>query len=508
MKPSREFLSSLLLFQNLQDFLDMYYEACAVLQTEQDFYDLMYAYLRQATIDGVYVTEIFFDPQTHTERGVAFDTVINGLHHALIDGYLNFGIKGSLIMCFLRHLSEDSAVATLKEAMPHLDKLVAVGLDSGEVGNPPSKFKRVFKKAAKLGLKLVAHAGEEADPSYITEALDLLHVRRVDHGVRCLEDQAVLKNLVDKKIPLTTCPLSNKKLQVTSRFLSGRNVTKDLLREGVMVTINSDDPAYFGGYITQNFLVTAKEAGLSEKEVCQICRNSFNATFLPDTEKQYFQRRIDEFNVIMGCCPPPRSITFFGSRSPLAGSKEYEWCSRVAELFASRGFSIVNGGYNGLMEAASRGGASGAKHSTASNVEVKGVLAPRVFSGRHSTGNPFLTRIVMSRSINERIGKLVSASEYIFVSGGTIGTLTELLVAWNEAAVRPMHGGTTKKLYLLKSFWQETISRLMAAVGIYPEDCKLLTFVESAEEVVRLVEQDWDRRAAQGWSQNGTEDTQ
>lgn len=486
--------------QNLQDFLDMYYEACEVLLTEQDFYDLMYDYLRRATVDGVYVAEIFFDPQTHTKRGVAFDTVINGLHRALIDGYLNFGIKGSLIMCFLRDLTQESAIETLKQAMPHLDKLVAVGLDSGEVGNPPSKFEDVFKMASDLGLKLVAHAGEEAGPAYITEALDVLHVQRVDHGVQCLKDEAVLKRLVDGKIPLTTCPLSNETLKVNSRFFGGRNVTKELLSKGVMVTINSDDPAYFGGYITQNFLSTAKEVGLTEKEVCQICRNSFNATFLPETEKAFFQRKIDQFNVAMGYSTPPRSVTFFGSRSSVKGSKEYESCSEVAELFASHGFSIVNGGYSGLMEAASRGGAEGAKISKTPGVEVEGILAPRVFSGRHSTGNPFLTRVVMSRSINERIGKLVDAAEYIFVSGGTIGTLTELLVAWNEAAVRPMHGGVTKKLYLLKSFWQETVSRLMEAVGIYPEDCKLLTFVDSAEEVVKMVEQDWDRRAAQTWN--------
>lgn len=488
------------LFQDLQDFLDMYYEACAVLCTGQDFYDLMYAYLHRATIDGVYVAEIFFDPQTHTERGVSFDTVINGLHRALVDGYLNLGIRGSLIMCFLRHLTEKSAIKTLKQAMPHLDKLVAVGLDSGEVGNPPNKFERVFKMASELGLKLVAHAGEEAAPAFIKEALDILHVQRVDHGVRCVDNEVLLQRLVDEKVPLTVCPLSNKKLQVTSRFLGGRNVVKELLDKGVVVTLNSDDPAYFGGYITENFLCTVKEVGLTQKEVCQICRNSFDATFLPEMEKRFFQRKIDQFNVAMGCGPPPRSVTFFGSRSPTAGSKEYKRCLEVAELFASRGFSIVNGGYNGLMEAASKGGAEGAKKSTIPDVTVDGVLAPRVFSGRHSTGNPYLTRIIMSRSINDRIGKLVDASEYIFVSGGTIGTLTELLVAWNEAAVRPMHGGVPKKLYLLKSFWQETISRLMAAVGIYPEDCKLLTFVESAEEVVRLVEQDWEQRAAQGWN--------
>lgn len=457
----------------------------------------MYAYLRRASIDNVYVAEIFFDPQTHTERGVSFTAIITGLHRALVDGYLDFGIKASLIMCFLRHLSQDRAIDILTQATPHLDKLLGVGLDSGEVGNPPSKFERVYKMAAGLGLKLVAHAGEEAYPAYITEALDLLCVRRIDHGVQCLKDEAVVQRLVEGHTPLTTCPLSNEKLQVNSRFFGGRNVTLDMLNRGLLVTINSDDPAYFGGYITDNFLVTVKEAGLTEKEVCQICRNAFNATFLPEPEKRYFQRKIDLFNVAMGYATPPKSVTFFGSRRPIQGSEEYEKCAEVAALFASRGFRVVNGGYHGLMEAASRGGSEGAKNaSPPTNAAVEGVLAPRVFSGRHATGNPFLTKAIVTRTISERLDSLVNASEYFYVCGGTIGTVTELMMAWNSATVRPCHGGIVQKLYLLRPFWEECIGSLASALGIYPEDQALLTFVDSAEEVVMLVEEDWKQRQA------------
>ena len=481
------------LLQDLQDFLDLYYAACDVLRTEQDFYDLVYAYLRRATIDSVYVAEIFFDPQTHTERGIPYDVVVNGLHRALVDGYLDFGIKGSLIMCFLRHLSEESAMATLEQAVPHLDKIVAVGLDSGELGNPPSKFERVYKRARGLGLKLVAHAGEEADSAYIVEALDVLKVQRVDHGVQCLKDEEMVRRLARDKVPLTTCPLSNKKLQVNARFFNGRNVTKELLDAGLKISINSDDPAYFGGYITENFLVTASEVGLTEKEVCQICRNAFNSTFLPECEKQFFQQKIDLFNVSVGAAPPPKSVTFFGSRKPRPGSQEYEDCARVAKMFASRGFRVVNGGYNGLMEAASRGGLEGAKTT---NVPVRGVLAPRVFSGRHMTGNDFLTHRVMARSISDRLERLMNSSEYFFVSGGTIGTLTELVMVWNESTVRPCHGGLVKKVFVLRSFWEAVLGQLMETIGIYPEDRKLLTFVESGEEVVRLVEEDWAQRQA------------
>ncbi|MGB5345863.1 MAG: adenosine deaminase, partial [Woeseia sp.] len=229
-------------FSDLQSFLDIYYAGAAVLRTRQDFFDLTYAYLERAAADNVRHVEIFFDPQTHTERGIAFDVVLDGIHDALEAGEAKLGITFRLILCFLRHLSADDAMATLEEALPHKQRIDAVGLDSSEVGHPPSKFTRVFDRARDKGLPTVAHAGEEGPPEYIWEALDLLKVRRIDHGVRCLEDAALVERLMTEQVPLTVCPLSNVKLRVF-KTLEEHNL-KDLLAAGLCVTINSDDPAY------------------------------------------------------------------------------------------------------------------------------------------------------------------------------------------------------------------------------------------------------------------------
>ena len=487
--------------QDLQDFLDMYYKACNVLQKEEDFYDLMYAYLKRASIDNVYVAEIFFDPQTHTARGIPFDVVINGLHRALVDGYRDFSVQGSLIMCFLRHLTEEDAIQTLEQAKPHLDKILGVGLDSGEKENPPSKFQRVYKMASDLGLKLVAHAGEEVGPNYIWEALDVLRVKRIDHGVQCLKDPQLVERLVKEKMPLTTCPLSNHKLQVNSRFFDGRNVIRELLEKGLNVTVNSDDPAYFGGYITENFLVIAEE-GLTERDVYQICRNAFNSTFLSCVQKQYYLREIDHYNVVMGCTPPPRSIGIFGSRSPKPGSPEFERASEMAKLCATRGFRVVNGGYSGIMEATSSGARAGGSEVPSTAVfeggnnagEVRGVIAPRVFTQRGVAGNEFLTQSVIAHDIGTRMFNLIHSSEYLFAFGGTIGTLTELMAAWNAAAVRPLFGGVPQKIFLLRSFWEKTLKDLIDATGMHKEDVALLTFVDSAEEALEMIERDLKER--------------
>jgi adenosine deaminase len=260
-------------FTNLQSFLDIYYEAAGVLLQERDFYDMTMAYLRRAAADNVRHAEIFFDPQTHTARGVPFAMVINGIARALADG----GISARLILCFLRHLSAESAMATLEEALPFKEHIVAVGLDSSELGNPPSKFAAVFARARAEGFLAVAHAGEEGPPSYIREALDLLHVRRIDHGVRCLEDPALVEELVARQIPLTVCPLSNVKLRVFPS-MKEHNLRKLLLR-GLRVTINSDDPAYFGGYIVDNYLAVAEALALTEDEIRQLAQNSLDASF-------------------------------------------------------------------------------------------------------------------------------------------------------------------------------------------------------------------------------------
>jgi adenosine deaminase len=266
-------------FTDLQSFLDIYYAGAAVLQSRQDFYDLTYAYLERAAADTVRHVEVFFDPQTHTKRGIAFTEVLEGIHGALEVGEAQLGITFRLIMCFLRHLSVDEAMATLDSALPHKACIHAVGLDSSEVGHPPSKFTRVFDRAREAGLLTVAHAGEEGPPEYIREALDLLKVLRIDHGVRCLEDPELVARLVDEQIPLTVCPLSNVKLRVFDK-LEQHNLAK-LLNAGLCVTVNSDDPAYFGGYIGDNFLQVQQALGLDAKRLQTLARNAFTASFLP-----------------------------------------------------------------------------------------------------------------------------------------------------------------------------------------------------------------------------------
>ncbi len=271
-------------FHNLQSFLDIYYAGANVLVHEQDFYDLAWAYFEKCAEDKVVHTEMFFDPQTHTERGVEFATVLNGLKRACTDAKDKLGISSQLIMCFLRHLSEEDAFKTLEQALAFKDDIIAVGLDSSEVGHPPSKFERIFAKAREAGFLIVAHAGEEGPPEYVWEALDLLRVNRIDHGVRSDEDPALLQRLIDEKMPLTVCPLSNLKLCVVED-MAEHNIHR-LLKQGVHVTINSDDPSYFGGYMNDNFLAVHTALNLSNDELKQLAINSFEASFIDSAEKQ------------------------------------------------------------------------------------------------------------------------------------------------------------------------------------------------------------------------------
>ena len=279
-------------FRDLQSFLDLYYAGADVLRDEDDFYALTTAYLRRAHADGVVHVEIFFDPQTHTERGIAFTTVLDGIRRALVDGEREFGISHRLILCFLRHLSAEAAMQTLVEALPYKQHLAAVGLDSSERGHPPSKFAAVFERARAEGLRAVAHAGEEGPPEYIREALDLLKVERIDHGVRCEEDPALVERLVREGIPLTVCPLSNVKLCVYPRI--GEHNLKRLLDRGVKVMINSDDPAYFGGYVGANYLAVQRGLDLSRADLVQLARNSIDASFLDAADKARWNARISE----------------------------------------------------------------------------------------------------------------------------------------------------------------------------------------------------------------------
>ena len=281
-------------FYDLQSFLDIYYKGSNVLIKRQDFFDLTWAYMLKCREESIVHTEIFFDPQTHTYRGINFDLVINGIHDALLKAKKELGISSKIIMCFLRHLDEDSAFKTLDQALIHKNKIIGVGLDSSESGHPPSKFERVFKKAMKEGFLTVAHAGEEGPSDYIWEALNLLKVKRIDHGVRCLKDEKLVQKLRDEQIPLTVCPLSNVKLCIFKK-LEDHNL-KRLLDKGLMVIVNSDDPAYFGGYVNTNLIECQKALNLSIKDVKRLAINSFKSSFLSRGEKKKWIDQINNLN--------------------------------------------------------------------------------------------------------------------------------------------------------------------------------------------------------------------
>ena len=291
--PDVETLRAAYNFGDLQSFLDLYYATAAVLRTQQDFFDLTWAYMEKARSQGVVHAEIFFDPQTHTARGVAYDVVLDGITRALAAARDELAMTSGLILCFLRHLDESEAMKTLEEALPRKRELTAVGLDSSEKGHPPSKFERVFERARAEGLLTVAHAGEEGPPAYVSEALDILKVSRIDHGVRSEEDAALVERLVRERMTLTVCPLSNVKLCVFDR-MAQHNLAR-LLRRGVRVTINSDDPAYFGGYIEENFLEAQRALGLTRDELAELASNSFEGSFLPAIEKEAWLERVSRY---------------------------------------------------------------------------------------------------------------------------------------------------------------------------------------------------------------------
>jgi adenosine deaminase len=280
-------------FTDLQSFLDIYYQGAKVLLTEDDFYQMTRAYLQKASGQNVRHTEIFFDPQTHTARGIQFETVVQGIHKALSDTGRELGLSSKLIMCFLRDLSVADAMTTLEQALPFKDCIAGVGLDSAELGHPPEKFKGVFDLARRNGFRTVAHAGEEGPPEYIWQALNLLKAERIDHGVRCIEDAGLVKYLVKEKVPLTVCPLSNIKLRVFDNLR--QHNFKQLLDLGICVTLNSDDPAYFGGYIEDNFRLLQAAHQLNFQDIYKISRNAFKAAFLTPAEKQKYLTELDGF---------------------------------------------------------------------------------------------------------------------------------------------------------------------------------------------------------------------
>jgi adenine deaminase len=280
-------------FSDLQSFLDVYYEATQVLLHEQDFYDLTWAYLQKAAAQNVRRAEVFFDPQAHTGRGVPFETVIMGIHHAMLDAGQRLGISPALIMCFLRHLSAEEAMETLHSSLSYREWIVGVGLDSSELGNPPEEFKAVFDEAREHGLLTVAHAGEEGPPEYIWQALDDLKVSRIDHGVRCVEDPKLVERLREEQIPLTVCPLSNIRLRVFDT-IRDHNL-KRMLDLGLCATVNSDDPAYFGGYVDENLQAVQKGLGVTRDDVYRLAKNSIQASFLDAGEKQRLSNELDDY---------------------------------------------------------------------------------------------------------------------------------------------------------------------------------------------------------------------
>lgn len=290
--PSVEALRAAYDFSNLQSFLDIYYAGASVLLKEQDFHDMAWAYFLKANADNVLHSELFFDPQTHTDRGVPFEVVIKGLHSACERARTELGLSAALIMCFLRHLSEEAAFQTLEQALPYRHLFIGVGLDSSERGHPPEKFARVFARCKELGLHLVAHAGEEGPPAYIISALDVLQVERIDHGVRCVEDPDLVKRLAQQGTPLTVCPLSNIKLCVF-KTMADHNL-KTLLQLGLKVTVNSDDPAYFGGYLNQNFLAAFAHLDLDANDAYTLARNSFEASFVSEDIKAGWIAQLDQ----------------------------------------------------------------------------------------------------------------------------------------------------------------------------------------------------------------------
>ena len=280
-------------FGELQDFLDLYYQGMAVLQKEEDYYDMTWAYLEKARAQNILHAEIFFDPQAHTSRGIAFATVIDGIWHALENGYQRLGVGSRLILCFLRDRDANEAMATLEQALPYRHRIVGVGLDSAEKGNPPGKFREVFDRARAQGFLTVAHAGEEGPASYVREALDLLHAAHIDHGIRALEDPALVARLAHERVPLTVCPLSNVRLRVVDDIR--HHPLRRMMDQGLLVTVNSDDPAYFGGYVNENYAAVRDGLDLSDEDLAQLARTSFEAAFLPPEEKQALVRRVDDY---------------------------------------------------------------------------------------------------------------------------------------------------------------------------------------------------------------------
>ena len=450
-------------------------EACCVLREKQDFHELMYAYLKCASIDNVYVAEILFDPYMHTRRGVPIQVLLQGFRSALVDGYNHFSIKGCLMMYISHLLPVDEALKMLDDA--HL-YVVGVAVESSY---PSSSYASIYKKVKELGgLKIVTHFTtngvdkcSSARPEYIAP----------DQGLYYCADEPLL--LPSRGFPINIQPL-------TSR---SSTTLKECLERGLEVTVSSPYPAFTGHHLTSALLLASSEAGLTEKDVYSLCCNAVRSSHLALQEREHYMQHLHHINIAMGCAAPPKSVTVFGSRATQPGTSDYQIAEEVGRRLSSRGFRLVTGGYFGIMEATSKGavetgnGASCIDGGNSTGVAL-GILSPRVYPDAPLFGNVYNSHNVIARSLLDRFWLYIRDSEYFIAFGGTIGTITEILVVWSVASARMSHRGIPQKLILWRPHWESAIDNLSKAIGISSLDTSLLIYVDTVEEAVEVIEKD------------------
>ena len=486
----------------MQDQHNLNCDACGILQKEQDFYDLMYSYLYQASARNVYVAEIFLNPQAHIQNNVALETVLSGISQALTDGRRDFGIKGSLLMSFLKCQLEEDALKALEESLLHTKYIVGIEVNCDENGNLLPHFRRVYKRARELGLFVVAHLNKGCVVDHARDCDDTFQISRFNLGLQCPIDPTLVQRVSADGIAFTLCPLADGHFHSTWHSSSDKVCVKDLFDEGLRVIIVSDHPAYYGGHTTENFLAVAEKEGLTKVDIRNMCKTAFNASFISPSDKEQYFHEIDHFTVSMGYKTPPRSITIFGSRAALPGSVDYDVAYNAGKLFASRGFRVVTGGYSGVMEAAAKGAVDGARENSLQTIPdgghvggcAHGIIAPRVFAPRGLYGNTYNTDTQIAHTLIDRLCRLLSASEYFLALGGTIGTITEIFLVWNEASVRPIYGARAPKIFLWRAAWEAQFKELGKCISA--ADMELIRFVDSLEEVLETVEEDFKSRLA------------
>lgn len=457
-------------------------EACNVLREKQDFYELMYAYLKRAAIDNVYAAEIYFDPYLHTRRGVSIQTVLQGFHEAIVDGYNHFSIRGALIMHVTHAFPMNEVLKTLEEVHSHI---VGVGVDNNY---PSAAYSSIHKKVKELGgLKIVTHFTTSEVRSGCSRG-------RPEHAVNglhlcCTEEEE--PSHTSAETPLNIQPLTAH---------SSAALKKHLEREAD-VTASSPYPAFTGHYLTSALLEASRLASLTEKDVHHLCCNALKSSFLVLQEREHYTQHMQHTNIAMGCAVPPKSVTVFGSRATQPGTPDYQRAEEVGRLLSSRGYRIVTGGYFGIMEATSKGaveagnGASCRDGGNSAGIAL-GILSPRIYPDAPLFGNEYNSHNVIARNLLDRFWMYLRDSEYFIAFGGTIGTITEILVIWSVASARVSHRGVPQKIILWKPHWESAIETLSKAIGISKLDTSLLVYVDSVQEAVDLIEQDLLTRAA------------